>query len=136
MWKKLGRYRWPVVFFILGVFFTLLRMFTNVGMPEGYHLVEDIQEMEALLDEGAVVLDLREEQAFREGHIPNAVNIKAKAITATVMEELTEGDTSRPVVLVSDKASQTKKYAEKIARTGYENVYDFGTTERWISLVP
>lgn len=136
MWKKLGRYRWPVVFFILGIIFTLLRTFTSMGVPDGYYLVKDTQEMEAILDRGAVVLDLRDEQAFREGHLPDAIRIEAKSITAPKMEELTAGDVHHPVVLVSDKAQETKKYAQKIVRTGYDQVYDFGSLENWVSLIP
>ncbi len=57
-----------------------------VLIPEGYQTVGDVEKMQAAIDAGAYVLDVRETGEFAEGHIPGAVNIPLRTLGANLAD--------------------------------------------------
>ena len=53
-------------------------------IPEGYQTVGDAEKMQAAMDAGAFVLDVRETSEFAEGRIPGAVNIPLRTLAANL----------------------------------------------------
>lgn len=55
-------------------------------IPEGYQTVGDAEKMQAAMDAGAFVLDVRETSEYAEGHLPGAVNIPLRTLAANLAE--------------------------------------------------
>ncbi len=89
---------------------------------------EKAKEMMAL-DDGHIILDVRREDEFAEGHIPNAINIPNESIGSDPIEELSDLD---QIILVYCRSGRrSKEAAGKLAALGYTNVYDFGGIIDW-----
>jgi len=66
------------------------------------------------------VLDLRSEEAFKAGHLPGA-KLAAPANLAGVIESL-KLDRKRPVVLVCETGTQSRKALGEVQKLGFEEV--------------
>ena len=53
-------------------------------MPEGYLSVGNTEKMQAAMDAGAYVVDVRETSEFAEGRIPGAVNVPLRTLVDSV----------------------------------------------------
>lgn len=74
-----------------------------------------------LINNDAVVLDIRSPDAFAHGHIVNAKNIPAEELDAK-MEQLTKYK-STPIVAVCDVGITTTKTVAKLRESGFESVF-------------
>ena len=70
------------------------------------------------INQGAAIFDLREPQAFGQGHIPNARNIRAVDVPAT--PKFKSGKT---VLLVCDNGSASGRLAQDLRKKGSEQVF-------------
>lgn len=90
------------------------------------------QEAKSRMDvgAGAVVLDVREQEEYDQGHIPGAVLLPSGAIDqASAAAVIPEPDT---VVLVYCRSgNRSKAAARELAELGYTQVYDFGGIQDW-----
>ena len=94
------------------------------------HLVESTAdkaltpvEVQTLMEEGALILDIRRPEEFAVAHVPGALNINLN-------EDFTECagafvDPSLPVVIMADDVNQTVVAATKLAHVGIANVKGF-----------
>lgn len=76
-----------------------------------------------------ILLDVRTEEEFDEGHIPGAINLPNEAIAAEAPPELPDRDQLILVYCRSGRRSQ--EAAEKLAALGYTQVLDFGGIQTW-----
>lgn len=80
-------------------------------------------------DEEYVILDVREQYEFDEGHIPGALLIPYTEIESKAEEMLPEKD---KLILVYCRSGRRSKIAsESLANLGYTNVYEFGGIIDW-----
>ena len=89
------------------------------------------EEAKRIMDSGAphIVLDVREQDEFDEGHIPNAILIPYTEIDAKAEEILTDKDAQ---ILVYCRSGRRSKIAsESLANLGYTNVKEFGGIIDW-----
>lgn len=90
------------------------------------------QEAKAMMDvgAGAVVLDVREQEEYDQGHIPGAVLLPVGEITQeSASAAVPEKDT---VVLVYCRSgNRSKAAANELAQLGYTQVYEFGGIQDW-----
>ncbi|MDE0129988.1 MAG: rhodanese-like domain-containing protein [Gammaproteobacteria bacterium] len=70
------------------------------------------------INKGAAIFDLREPQAFGQGHIPNARNIRAVDVPAA--PKFKSGKT---VLLVCDNGSASGRLAQELRKKGSEQVF-------------
>ncbi len=76
-----------------------------------------------------VILDVREQEEFDEGHIPDAILIPYTEIEGTAEEILPEKD---KLILVYCRSGRRSKIAsESLAKLGYTNVKEFGGILDW-----
>lgn len=68
--------------------------------------------------EDAVVIDLREAEAFRKGHIINSTNTLAQDLTAERLAKYK----NKPLILVCAKGLQTPALAAKLRQQGFSQV--------------
>lgn len=88
------------------------------------------EEAKRIMDaEEAIVLDVREQDEFDNGHIPGAVLIPYTEIEAKAGEKLPDKDA---LILVYCRSGRRSKIAsESLAGLGYTNVKEFGGIIDW-----
>jgi len=109
---------------------------------EGYQSIDDVYEkgmvaleadqLEQIVNEtGALVLDTRAPQTFKDGFIPNAINIGIDGGFAPWVGALIV-DLKQPIVILAEEG-RTKEVITRLARVGYDNVLGYlkGGMEAW-----
>lgn len=89
------------------------------------------QEAKALMDsqEGYIILDVRTQEEYDEGHIPGAILIPNTEIEDRAEEILTDKD---QLILVYCRSGRRSKLAsEFLAALGYTNIREFGGILDW-----
>ena len=80
-------------------------------------------------DDPPIVLDVRRQEEYDEGHLPGAVCIPNESIGTERPEGLPDLD---QVILVYCRSGRrSKQAARKLADMGYTNVYEFGGILDW-----
>ena len=86
------------------------------------------EEAHALVDQGAVLVDVRTKQEFAAGHLPGAINIPVQDLDVRVNEL---GNTHTPVVVYCRSGTRSSYAAGVLERAGYERVLDLGPMSAW-----
>jgi rhodanese-related sulfurtransferase len=81
-------------------------------------------------DDGHIIVDVRRQDEYAEGHIPGAILIPNEIIGEEPPKELPDFD---QIILVYCRSGRRSKEAsQKLADMGYSNVYEFGGIIDWI----
>jgi rhodanese-related sulfurtransferase len=78
-------------------------------------------EAVTLMNKDAVVIDLRNAEAFSRGHIVNAKNIPFDEFGA--QKDKIAGFKGKPIIAVCDAGSSSNKAVDSLRKTGFESVY-------------
>ena len=81
------------------------------------------------LDDGHVVVDVRRQDEFAEGHIPGAICIPNESIIDKQPEELP--DLNQIILIYCRSGRRSKEAAQKLFDIGYTNVFEFGGIIDW-----
>jgi len=73
--------------------------------------------------EGALVLDTRQAQTFKDGFVPRSINIGIKGDFAPWVGSMIP-DVKQPLLLVTDAGAEDE-VVTRLARVGYDNVFGF-----------
>lgn len=103
-----------MVSFFLLIFTELRRKASGVANVEPIEAVK-------LINNDAVVIDLRSADTFSLGHIVNAKNIPSDELEAR-MEQLLQ-DKSQPIVAVCDAGVTSTRAVNSLRTKGFESVY-------------
>lgn len=108
----------------------LMLMILPCTAEQGYQTITQ-EEAERIIyfERGYILLDVRTEDEYDEGHIPGAINIPNEEIGATAPDELP--DTDQTILVYCRTGRRSREAAEKLARLGYSHVMDFGGIESW-----
>ena len=89
------------------------------------------EEAARILDEekGWILLDVRTEEEYDEGHIPGAVNLPNEDIGADEPELLP--DKGQVILVYCRSGRRSKEAAAKLAAMGYSGVLEFGGILDW-----
>jgi rhodanese-related sulfurtransferase len=79
------------------------------------------QEAVRLINNDAVVIDIRSPEAFAKGHIVNARNIPFDELDAS--QEKISKLASKPILAVCDAGMSTTRAVNSLRKTGLESVY-------------
>ncbi|MCH8944670.1 MAG: rhodanese-like domain-containing protein [Proteobacteria bacterium] len=74
-----------------------------------------------LINNDAVVIDLRSTEAFSRGHIVNAKNIPADELDGKLNQ--LQQFKSRPIIAVCEAGATSAKTVDKLRASGFESVY-------------
>ena len=80
-------------------------------------------------DDGHVIVDVRREDEYAEGHIPGAILIPNESIENEPPLELQ--DPGQIILIYCRSGRRSKEAAKKLADMGYSNVYEFGGIIDW-----
>jgi rhodanese-related sulfurtransferase len=93
----------------------------NINPEKAKEMMENSEEF--------VLLDVRSEEEFSEGHIPGAMVIPHEEILKRAEAELPEKDV--PVFVYCRSGRRSKIAAEALVSLGYSEVYEFGGIIDW-----
>ena len=78
-------------------------------------------EMPQVMREGGVVVDVSEPGDYKKAHIPNAINISAKAMQDGLGK--LEKQKKKAVVVVCQAGNKSSTAARHLLKSGFESVY-------------
>ena len=95
-----------------------LNTFENISVEKLKNFVED---------GSVIILDIRDEQSFKEGHIPDAINLSNKNID----EVIDSNDPDDNILIYCYKGISSQNAAQHFCNLGFKNVYSLigGYTE-------
>lgn len=113
-----------------GTAFDESKALAESGSSGGYHKLT-AEEAKAMMDgsEDIIVVDVRTQEEYDEGHIPNSVLIPNETITQTPPEQLPDKDAT--ILIYCRSGNRSRQAAEKLLAMGYTNIYDFGGIRDW-----
>ena len=108
----------PILMIGLMASFFLL-VFTEIRRKR--HGLTDLGPLDAvrLINNDAVVVDVRNPESYAKGHIVNARNVPADQLERDRLSDVAE----RPVLLVDDNGLTAGRAASKLRAAGLENVF-------------
>ena len=89
------------------------------------------EEAKQIMDseEGYIILDVRTQEEYNEGHIPGAIQISHEEIGEKAEDVLTDKD---QLILVYCRSGRRSKIAaEALVELGYTNIKEFGGIIDW-----
>ena len=96
----------------------------------GYQQISQ-EEAKQLMDSetGYIILDVRTDEEYAEGHIPGAVLIPDYEVAERAEAELP--DKGQLILVYCRSGNRSKKASEALAELGYTNVKEFGGINTW-----
>ena len=95
--------------------------YTEISMSKAMEMMES--------EENYIILDVRTEEEFKQGHIPEAVCIPNEVIEQQAEAELP--DKEQLLLVYCRSGNRSKQASKKLAALGYSNVYEFGGIKDW-----
>ncbi|WLI78128.1 rhodanese-like domain-containing protein [Kosakonia sp. H02] len=95
---------------------------TFKGMASKVKVISRGQATHLINKEDAVVVDLRQRDDFRKGHIAGSVNLLPGEIKANNVGEL-EKRKSAPIIVVDGTGMQAQTPANELVKAGFEKVF-------------
>lgn len=89
-----------------------------------------VEEVKSLVDsfndqDNLVIIDVRTNEEYKEGHIKNSINIPVDNIEKINYRKDTK------IVLYCRSGNRSNQAALKLKSLGYENIYDMGGINYW-----
>ena len=81
-----------------------------------------LEELKQLQKEGAMIVDVRSPQEFREGHIDGAISIPEYEIKKEAEKRLM--DKNKNIVVYCSSGGRSKKVQKLLRKLGYSHVYN------------
>lgn len=78
------------------------------------------EEAEQRLEQGAVVIDVREDADFKQGHIHGAKHLSRGIVELEIEDEIP--DLEQPIICYCGGGSRAALVAESLQKMGYKNV--------------
>jgi rhodanese-related sulfurtransferase len=103
------------------LFSFFLLVFTELKRKASGAVNVEPQDAVRLINNDAIVLDLRSPEAFAKGHIVNAKNIPFDELDAK--NEKIAGFRAKPIVAVCESGMTSARAADKLRKSGFESVY-------------
>jgi rhodanese-related sulfurtransferase len=110
------------LFLALGVILGFIFGEPLLHSAQGYLGVGPVEAIALVNHEDALILDVREENEFKEGHILHALHIPAGRLMDRVKE--LEKYRSRPVITVCRSGSRSGRVSALLRRQGFSTVYN------------
>lgn len=102
---------------------------TEAGEGAAYHKISPEEAKEMMDKEKVKILDVRTLQEYREGHIPEALNLPNEEIKEEEPELL--GDKEIPLLIYCRSGIRSRDASNKLVDMGYTQVYDIGGIIDW-----
>ena len=112
---------------LLSLFFILIL----VGCASGEETkINYMKAKEYLINNEAILVDVRTEEEYNEGHIEGAVLLTLDDINEENAKDVI-GDTDKYVIVYCKSGVRSNEAYNKLKELGYKNVYDLGSIDNW-----
>ena len=103
----------------------------KANTQEAVYMNITAQEAKQIMDreEGYIILDVRTQEEYDQGHIPGAIVIPNTEIEARAEAELT--DKNQLILVYCRSGRRSKMAAEILVDLGYTNIKEFGGIIDW-----
>lgn len=99
-------------------------------MEHDYHQISQKDAKNMMDNQDVIILDVREQWEYDEGHIPGAILLPVGTIDkASAAAVIPEKDSK--VLVYCRSGNRSKKASEALAELGYTNIYEFGGINTW-----
>ena len=95
-----------------------------------YQQISQETAKEMMDTQEVVILDVREQNEYNSGHIPEAILLPVGTITEDTAAAVIE-DTDTVVLVYCRSGNRSKTASQALADLGYSNVYEFGGINDW-----
>ena len=95
--------------------------YTQISQDEAREMMEK--------DDGHIVIDVRRQDEYDEGHIPGAICVPNESIGCDSPEALPDYD--QIILIYCRSGRRSKEAAQKLVGMGYTNIYEFGGIIDW-----
>lgn len=97
----------------------------------GYVSIDSKEAKERIeKEEGYILVDVRTPGEFKNGHIPDAINIPNEIIgTTPAIEELPKKD--QRIYVYCRSGARSKQASGKLSNMGYTNIVEMGGVNTW-----
>ena len=107
------------------------RIFVSEKGGNAMYAVITAEEAKKIMESGEdyILLDVREQDEFEEGHIPGAVLLPYTEIDRNAETVITDKD--KQILVYCRSGRRSKIAAESLAKLGYTNIKEFGGIIDW-----
>lgn len=113
----------------------ILGMLAATGMGAGLagiHQVDPVRAIQLISHEGAVVLDVRELEEYRQGHVLNSVHIPLAQLRNDAKP--LQKHRSKPIITVCRSGARSLQAGRLLRQHGFDTVYNLkGGIQAWRS---
>jgi len=95
--------------------------YRRIGMQEAMAMMER--------QSGYIILDVRTEEEYAAGHIPDAILIPNETIGTEEPAQLP--DKNQLIMVYCRSGSRSQQASDKLAKMGYTNIVEFGGINSW-----
>lgn len=96
-------------------------IYEQITADEAYKIINE---------KNTIILDVREDNEYNQGHLKNAINIPFDEITDRFISEVTS-DKEQIIILYCRSGHRAMIAAETLASLGFTNLYTFGSIDDW-----
>lgn len=82
----------------------------------------NMEELKRLVANGAILLDVRSPQEYKEGHLEGAISIPEYELKSRSKNELQDKNIN--IIIYCSSGSRSKKAKKILEKMGYHNVYN------------
>ncbi len=82
----------------------------------------NMKQLEEFIKQGAILIDVRSPQEYKEGHLDGAICIPTYEIEMQIQNEIKNKE--EKIVLYCDSGMRSKRAQKKLQKMGYINVYN------------
>lgn len=104
------------------------KMEEQVDQVDSYRIVTPDEAL-SLMDDGALLIDVRTKEEYVTGHIPLSVLLPVDEIASGI--EAIAPDKSANIIVYCRSGNRSKRAAYELIDLGYENVFDLGGIISW-----
>lgn len=97
------------------------RSYRRVSQDEAKQLMET--------ESGYIILDVRSQEEYAQGHIPGAICVPLDTIGKEPVQELP--DKEQLILVYCRSGNRSKQASQKLSDQGYTNIVEFGGINTW-----
>ena len=103
---------------------------TDESTVSSYKMISQDEAKEMMnKSDGHIIVDVRRQDEYDSGHIPEAILIPNESIEKKQPEQLPDYD--QIILIYCRSGNRSKQAAQKLADMGYTNIYEFGGINTW-----
>lgn len=105
-------------------------IFLSACSNDNNGLISYVDAKEKIINESAILIDVRSEEEYNEAHIEGAVLLPVDTIDEESIKAITD-DKEVPIIVYCRSGNRSSQALEQLKELGYEEVYDLGSMSNW-----